>query len=539
MARIDRVTRSWIRNRGDELAVEHGCYFDQAAADHVVSFLETECHLSEGRWAGQPMRLLAWQREAVPRIYGWKRPDGRRRFRWVYVEIGKKNGKSPLGSGLAMYHLVADGEGGPSIFINGCDRSQTRIVFAHAANMARQSPSLAGLLEVIDSDDRIVCEANYGRIQAGSATVEAKDGLNASLVLNDEIHRWRDRKLWNVFRHAGASREQPLSISFTTAGDTTQALWHEQREYAEAVNDGRIPDTEYLGIVYRADPKDDIDDPRVWRKANPALGETLDPDQFGAELARAKRSPDEFNEFLRLRLNIVAGSSDKYLPPDVWARGNTPPRPLSRRPTWIGIDLSAVNDLTAVVAIQGSEAEGFDLHPWFFLPEGGIERLEHAHGRPYRAWAEAGFLTLTPSMTVDYAWIIDRVVAIASSTDTRGIYLDPWNGVATYTALQDRHGLPVEMVRQGPISLNDATKQLQRHAIEGRIRHGGHPVLAWHASNAVARTDHNGNVALSKERSSGKIDGLSAAVNAFVGIGTHDDTQDGPSIYETRGVHWI
>jgi phage terminase large subunit-like protein len=532
--KIPTSLKPWIRNASDELAVRAGCTFDEAAGQRVCDFLESYCYLSEGRWAGKPMELIDWQRDSSMRMYGWKRPNGTRRFRWVYCEVGKKNGKSPWTSGLACYHLVADDEGGPKIYLNACDRSQARIVFEHAANMVRQSPDLSESVEVIDSADRLVCRENFGAVLANSNVVDSKDGKNASLVINDEIHRWVGRKLWNVFKYAGASRTQPLNISITTAGEAESGVWYEQRVYSEQVNDGTIPDWTHLGIVYRALPTDDIDDPSTWAKANPSLGVTIDPDEFRADLVKAKRIPVDLAEFKRLRLNIVVASAAKFLPPEAWKRCSEAPAPISRRPCWVGLDLASVNDLAAMAAICGSEAEGYDVHVWFWLPEDNILALEHEHGQPYRVWAEHGFITLTPGAAIDYEFIIAQVVKLDGQVDLKQIFLDPHNANQVYTSLKEKHGLPVEMFRQGAMYVNCPTKQLLRLVLMTKIRHGGHPVLSWNAANAVASKNAHENIQLHKEKSTGKIDGLAALVNALAAQAAPG--QPKPSVYETRGV---
>ena len=536
MPKIPTSLKPWIRNASDELAVREGCTFDEVAGQRVCDFLETYCFLSEGtRWAGKPMQLIPWQRDATMRIYGWKRPNTTRRFRWVYVECAKKSGKSPWTSGLACYHLVADDEGGPKIYLNACDREQARIVFEHAKNMVLQSPDLSDAIEVIDSADRLVCRENFGLIVANSSIVASKDGKNASLVINDELHRWVNRLLWNVFKYAGASREQPLSLSITTAGDSESGVWHEQRVYSEQVNDGTIPDWTHLGIVYRALPTDDIDDPKTWAKANPSLGHMIDPVEFKAELEKAKRIPVDLADFKRLRLNIVVASASKFLPPDAWKACGTEPLPLSRRPCWIGIDLSSVNDLSAMAAIQGSETDGYDLHAWFWLPEDNIVALEHQHGQPYRVWAELGKITLTPGAAIDYEFIIKQVVEVSRKVDLQKILIDPHNATQTFTRLKEMHGLPIDMFAQGTATVNDPTKQLLRLVLSGKIRHGNHPVLNWNAANAIAVKNADSDVRLHKEKSTGKIDGLAALVNGLAGM-LADDGDGGESVYETRGL---
>jgi phage terminase large subunit-like protein len=538
MGRVPSHIAPWMRDSGDELALSKGCTFDEAAGSRVVEFLESFCCLSEGQWAGKLLKLAPFQLDLVMRLYGWKRPNGTRRYRTVYLEVGKKNGKSPFTSSLAIYHVVADGEGGPKVFLNATDRDQVKNVFDPAANMVRQSPDLAEVLDIHESTNRIVCRSNFGSIVANSNVVDSKDGKNASFIVNDELHLWRGRKMWAVFRYAGASRAQPINFSITTAGEAEAGVWYEQRTYSEDVVSGKVPDWTHLGLVYRADPKDPLDSPATWAKANPALGTILDPDEMAADYERAKRIPAELADFRRYRCNVVTASTERYLPPDAWKACGEVERTdlyaLARRPCWVGLDLSSVNDLTAMAVIFGDEESGFDAFFWFWLPEANIVELENRHCQPYRVWAEAGWITLTPGAAVDYAFIRREVNDLAELGDIKGICLDPFNATNLYTQLKEEDGLPVQMLRQGDISLNAPTKDLLRDVLEGKLRHGNHPIANWNAGNAVATRNANENARLCKEKSRGKIDGLAALVNARAAHNLPDTTTPKTSVYESR-----
>lgn len=541
MARRSRskVPAEWVRDASDRLAIEEGCHFDEAAGRRVCDFLEGHCRLSEGRWAGQPLRLIPWQRDWFMRLYGWKRPGGARRFQTSYAEVPKKSGKSPAMSGIACYHLVADGEGGPKIYLNACDREQARIVFEHAANMVRQSPRLARVLEVIDSRNRISCASNFGSIVANSAEVDSKDGRNASLVEFDELHRLPDRRLWQVFQGAGASREQPLQVAITTAGDSEDGVWFEQREYSEDVASGEAPDTTHLGIVYRALPTDDLDDPAVWKKTNPSLGFTITEEQFRRDMERARRSPEDWNDFLRKRFNLVASAATKFFDPERWkALGNPGLRAgdLAGHPAWLGLDLASVNDLAAMVAIVRM-GERLRLLTRFWAPRDNVERLEREHRRPYRAWAEAGFITLTDGATIDYGSIRSEAVALCGTLAVASVGIDPYNATQLATQLKEEDGLPVEFVQQGYLTLSPATKEFRRLVDAGELEHDANPVMAWHVGNAVAVKDHAENIKLSKLKSREKIDGPAAAVDAVAAMLATPAPRR--SVYQSRGLIFL
>ncbi len=531
---MPRVPKRWVRNPSDSLAVGKGCTFDEAAGWYVCDFIERFCCQSKGRWAGKPLTLLDWQRDFLMRLFGWRRADGKRRFRRAYLEVAKKNGKSTLVSALTVAFLLVDGEGAPEVYINAYDREQASIVFDEAARMVQASPLLSGRLEVIASKKRIVDHAGNGRLVANSADVPSKDGANASHIIFDELHRQRDRKLWDIFEYAGASREQPLTISITTAGEDESGVWYEQREYSEKVNNGAIPDTTHLGVVYRADMADDIDDPATWKKANPSLGATINADDFARELAEAKEQPVKLANFRRLRLNIICREAAKFIDLSVWDRGDLAELPRTPgQPCWAGADLSNTTDLTALAALFGSAADGFDVAMRFFLPEANIVNLERRDNVPYREWARAGYLTLTPGEVVDYQFLRHAINDLAANCDLRKLLIDPYNAQQLAIELRDADGLPVEFIRQGYLSLSPPTKELARLVQSGKLRHGGHPLLRWNADNAITETDAAGNIKLSKRLARQKIDGLAALVNA-VAAATGDE--QAPSVYEDRGL---
>jgi phage terminase large subunit-like protein len=207
-----------MRGPVDEIAVAQGCYFDEEAGAYVCDFLESFCRQSKGEWGGQPLELLDWQTDFIYRLYGWKRRDGRRRYRKAYLEIPKKNGKSTLLSGLALYHLVADGEDAPECYLCAVDKAQASIVYDESARMVEASPDLSGRIDQIASKKTLLYPSRNGKIVAQSADVPSKDGLNSSLVIFDELHRQRTPAMWRIYRYSGASRRQPLIVSITHRG---------------------------------------------------------------------------------------------------------------------------------------------------------------------------------------------------------------------------------------------------------------------------------------------------------------------------------
>ena len=528
------VPKRWLRNPSDALGVREGCTFDTTKGQHACDFIENFCRQSKGRWAGQPLKLLDWQRDFLMRLYGWRRADGRRRFKKFYIEVAKKNGKTTLLSALHLYELIA-GDDGPECYNNACDRDQASMLFDESARMVRSSPDLSKRLEVIDSRKTIVFPQRNGRMRANSSESGSKDGLNPSFTTFDELHRQPNRDLWDVFEYAGVARLESLLGAITTAGDEEEGIWFELREYAEKVNAGTIEDSTFLGIVYRADPADDLDDPATWRKANPSLGVMIDEEDFRRELTEAKEVPVKLNNFKRLRLNIVARAAAKFFSMEKW-KACAAPRVLTLADfrdgeTFLGLDLADRNDLAAM-AILTRKGHRFRLRVRFWCPSGNLLALERQTRMPYRLWAEKGFLTATEGEVIDYGFIRREIKEAASELKVVKLLADPYAATKLLIELRDEDGLPVGEIRQGFLSLSEPTKEFRALMDGGFIEHDDNPVMNWCVSNAIGTEDETKNVKLSKKKSRQKIDGAAAAINALAAATSSE--QPKMSVYNRR-----
>jgi phage terminase large subunit-like protein len=537
------VDPRWIRNPCDELAIAQGCTFDEDAGDYVVEFLAKFCKQSKDEWAGRPLEVLDWQYDVIKRLYGWKRADGTRRFRTCYVEVPKKNGKSTIVSGLSLYHLIADGVQAAECYINAYDRSQAGIIFDEAERMVRASPNLSRILDLTPSKKLIVHPESRSKLVALSADVPSKDGVSASFTVFDELHRQATPAMWNIFKYAGASRRQPLKLSITTAGVDRNSICFRQHDYTRKVEAGTIEDTTHLGVIYGVDLQEDrrdlvevITDPETWRRVNPSLGVTIREEDFAVEVKEALESPDDLNNFLRLRLNVWTNAAARFLRRDKWDLCAGPPADPDAflgEPCWAGLDLSSTTDITALVLVFGDEAGGFDLACKFWIPEENAELRERRDRVPYQTWARQGWITPTPGNVVDYAFVRKAIKQVGRDYQLRKLLCDPWNATQLAIQLKEEDGLPIETIRQGFLSLNSPTKELERLVLSGKLRHGNNPVLNWMADNAMVVKDAAGNLKLSKEKSVERIDGMAALVNA-IAAATSD--ADGPSVYEERGL---
>ena len=471
-----------------------------------------------GQWAGQPFTLLPWQRDdVVMPLFGWKRADGTRRFRRAYIEVPKKNGKSTLCGGLALYLLVADGEPRRRIFGAAADREQAGIVFTEAANMVQASAELSERLEVVRSTKRVVDPTTGSYYHAISADAYTNEGLNAHGIIFDELHAQKTRDLWDALRYATASRRQPLSIAITTAGFDRESICYEQHQYAEGVLSGSIHDNSLLAYISAASQAADWQSPKVWKAANPSFGVTLDAEQMADDCREAVASPRKESAFRRYRLNQWVGHAENWISPADWQKGSAPfdPAVLEGRECYVGIDLARKRDLAAVVLLFEIEEEYF-LLPRFFLPMDNLEERERRDHVSYSAWAKAGLLTLTDGEVIDYRFIRQQVKEDGETYKIQEIGYDPWNAeLLCNQQLGQEDGFDVVEVKPVISLLGPAASEFEKMVHEGRIRHGGNPILSWQMAGCTVREDANQNIIPNKKKSTSRIDGIMAAITAL------------------------
>jgi phage terminase large subunit-like protein len=405
-----RVTDRWVRIPSDRHAVEAGCYFDREAADRVCEFFERFLRHSAGQWAAKPFVLQPWQRDYLSRLYGWKKPSGYRRFRETYLEVPKKNGKSTLFAGICLWSVFE--EPGAEAYIGASNRKQASIIFDECARMTRASPDLSRALHVVDYTRTITFPRMNAKLVAWTADAAGQDGANASAIVLDEVHRFPNRKLYDVAKYAGRARKQPLLVSITTAGTDRHSLCWQLHQRSINVLNGTDPDPFFLPVIYAADPE--VDDLATWRKANPSLGVLFDEESFGNDYREAKRIPGQLNNFLRLSLDIWTEQATRWLALDLWDAGLDPvaPESLKGLPCYAALDLSSVKDLTSLTLVFVLDLVVRVL-TFTFMPEETASERAANDGVPYPAWIEAGHMIPTPGNATDFAVIRAKLAELA------------------------------------------------------------------------------------------------------------------------------
>lgn len=533
---MDVLTRRWLRSAADEYAASIGCYFDEAAATHVVEFFPRFlCH-SKGEWAGQPFELLDWQRDDIMMpLFGWKRPDGYRRFRVAYIEIPKKNGKSTLASGVGLYMLCGDGEPGAEIYSAAVDQQQASIVHGEAINMIEASPVLMKALGINRTNKNIVYAETKSYYRALTGEAGSKEGLNAHGTICDEIHVWRGRSLWSTLRYAGRARKQPLIFAITTAGEDLQSICYEQRQYGQSVNAGTVKADNYFCYIRAADKDDDWTAESTWKKANPSYGVTIDPKEFASDCEQAKHTPRLQAEFKRYGLNIWCTSTNPWLNVDDWTKckAEFTEADLAGQPCFGGLDLSKTRDMTSLVLLFPQPDGEYKQLAWFWLPHGTVYNIDRDES--LRVWAKQGDLKVTEGVTCDYNQVTQDIAEICSRFNVREINYDAWAADQVTQALDEVYGIPRIPFGQNIKNYADPTLEYERLVIAGKLKHNGHPILTWQAGHVQVKTI-NGNIRPEKPTKDDhrKIDGIVAGIMAL--SGALADAAQGASVYESRGI---
>nr|DAM69476.1 MAG TPA: Terminase large subunit [Caudoviricetes sp.] len=516
-------------------------YYDKEYADFAVAFIESLCH-TKGTWAGKRFELMDWQEQIIRDLFGILKPNGYRQFNTAYIEIPKKNGKSELAAAVALLLTCGDGEQRAEVYGAAADRQQASIVFDVAADMVRMCPALNKRVKILASQKRLIYEPTNSFYQVLSAEAYSKHGFNVHGVVFDELHSQPNRKLYDVLtKGSGDARMQPLFFLITTAGTDTHSICYEVHQKAQDIIDGRKIDPTFYPVIYGADDTEDWTSPKVWKKCNPSLGETIGMDKVKTACESAKQNPGEENSFRQLRLNQWVKQAVRWMPMDKWDKCAFAVNEddLRGRVCYGGLDLSSTTDITAFVLVFPplDEEDKYIILPYFWIPEDTLDlRVKRDHV-PYDVWKRQGYLQTTEGNVIHYGYIEKFIKKLGERFNIREIAFDRWGAVQMVQNLEGM-GFTVVPFGQGFKDMSPPTKELMKLTLEQRIAHGGHPVLRWNMDNIFVRTDPAGNIKADKEKSTEKIDGAVATIMALdraIRCGNNNCA----SVYDDRGLLFI
>lgn len=553
---------------------ERGLWFDEEAAALAIGYFEGVLRLSEGQFQGLPFKLHSSQAFKIGSVFGWKRKDGRRRFRRAYVEEGKGNGKSPLAAGVGLYGLTAVGEAGAQVYAAAAKREQAGILFADAVKMVRQSPALLKRCEFSGGEGR---EFNIAHHASGSFfrpvsrdTGKTGSGPRPFFVLADEVHELPDRKILEMLERGFKFRREPLLFMITNSGSDRNSVAWEEHEHAikvaaghrEAVNDptfvGEPLDDTTFSYVCALDAGDDpLTDPSCWIKANPLLGVTITEEYLRETVAQAKAIPGQLNGILRLHFCVWTDAETAWMTRDTLepALADFDIAEHHGKDIWLGLDLSQNRDITAMGAVVQTgtvdvevEVNGerkvvrkplFDAWAEAWTPGDTLQARDLRDKLPFVSWAAEGHIHAPPGESINFRHVAQRLAEYSGDYKIKLVAYDRYAFKRFETEVQEL-GLSVEFIEhpQGGLKKgkpNEAMKaaakrqnkeaeglwmpgsvrELEDALLEGRIRIKKNPVLVSAIMSAVTEEDKWGNHWLAKTRSVNKIDAAVALAMAL------------------------
>ena len=498
--------------------------FDEARAERPIAFIERFCKHSKGEWAGRGISLELFQKAYIQALFGFiDRETGCRQYRESFFLVGRKNGKSTLLAGLALYMLTSDGEGGAEVYSTATKYAQARLLFDEAHNMIKQSPALSKHFRKRKND--LYYEPAMSKFQPLARNSDTLDGLNASFVIMDELHGVKDRNLYEVMRQSMAARRQPLLIMITTAGTVRECIFDDMYSYAAGVADGGITDEHFLPVLYELDDRSEWTDPAAWKKANPALGSIKKIDDLTAKVERAKQNRNELSGVLCKEFNVRETVKTAWLSFDDINNESTFDLEAFRGGYCIGgVDLSITTDLTCASLLFMRRGDDHKyITQMYWLPADRLQERVQQDKIPYDKWFERGLLRLCAGNSISYSDVTAWFCEVVQKYDLfpAWVYYDSYSARYFVEEMQ-MQGFNMVRCIQGAKTLSLPMQMLGTDLQAHKVIYNNNPVLKWCLTNTGVQTDRNGNIVPIKNQSpKQRIDGTAALLDCYVGLYEH------------------
>ena len=494
-------------------------YFDEETGERPILFIETFCKQSQGT-IGAPLELELFQKAFIQLLFGWlEKETGYRRFRETMFLCGRKNGKSTLLSGIALYMLIADYEGAAEIYSVATKKDQAKKVLTEAVNMIKQSPELRAVIKKRRND--VYFPATSSVFEALASDSNTLDGLNSHAVIIDELHAIRDRNLYEVMKQSTSSRRQPLVVMITTAGTVRECIFDNMYELACELADGTKKDDTFLPILYELDSRDEWTNPQMWIKANPGLGKIKQYKTLAAFVERAKNNPADLPGVLCKDFNIRENESNVWLSFEEIKNAATFDMSEVYNTYAIGgCDLSATTDLTAAtLLIRKPGDKTVYVLQQYFLPQARIEHLEekNTNEAPYRLWAERGLLTICDGNRVNFSDVTAWFCQMRDEHSIDAFKVGYDRALAGYWVEEMKNnGFTMEPVAQGAFTWSQPMREMGAALADKIVNYNNNPILLWCLSNTAVKKSGLNNIQPVKITDKRRIDGAVSLLNAWV-----------------------
>lgn len=502
----------------------HKFIFDSASGDRICWFIEHLTHV-KGELAGKEIRLEPWQVFILHTVFSWKTPAGTRRFRRVYIEVPRGNGKSSLSSGVALFCLCADREPGAEVYSFATTRDQAKIVFGDAKEMAKQNSKLRSAFNLQTLANALYVPKTNSYFQAKSAEGSTLDGLNTHLAVIDELHAHKTRAVYDVVETSLGKRRNSLMWVITTAGFDTAGVCYEVRSFVWQVLNKEVEDESQFGIIYGLDEGDDWTSEVALQKANPNWGVSVRPEIIKSLQSKAIARPSAANNFKTKHLNVWCSAASSWMDMVAWnsCEGGISLEDFEGCECYMGLDLGAKNDLTAKVLVFPREDESgcriYYVFGQYYAPRAALLKSGNSQ---YDGWETLGYLRVSDGAVTDFDQIEEEILEDCQRFQVTAVAYDPWQATQLAGRLSDKD-IPMVEYRNTVQNMSDPMKWLEALVQDRRIAHDGDPALAWMIGNVVAKRDFKDNIFPRKEVYENKIDGAVALIMAL-GMCVNEET---------------
>ena len=492
---------------------KHTYIFDEKKSLRCIHFIEKYCRQSKGKWSGKPLKLELFQKAFLQSLFGFVDKDtGLRKYKKAIFFVARKNGKSVLDSGIANYMLTKDNEGGAEIYSVATKKEQSKIVWEESKKMIKKSPCLAKRIRCLIGG--IYYDATDSVFRALASDSNSLDGLNAHLVIADEVHAWKDKNLLDVMFDSMSAREQPILLETSTMGTIRQNVFDIEYDYAAQVIDGVIQDESLLPIIYELDDEKEWTNEECWYKSNPALGVIKSTKDLREKVERAKANPIELVNLLCKDFNIRQNTINAWLTFDDL---NNEKIYNEWKDTYCiaGVDLSSTTDLTCATLL-GVKNKEIRVKQMYWIPTNSLEKKIQDDRIPYDKWLKAGWLRLSGDSKIDYHDVTNWFLEEVRDNDLRPLFVgyDSWNAQFWCDEMKNL-GFNMVEVRQGAKTMSSPMKQMKADLIDKKINYNNNPILKWCLSNTIVKMDSNENIQPDKEKSRQRIDGAVSLIDAY------------------------
>lgn len=489
-------------------------YFDEVEAERWVRFIQEHCRHVKGRWSGQTLKLHPWQLWLIREFYGWRQiGTALRRYKYLFLYLPRKNGKSLLVATLALGHLLLDPELGPEIYATASTDEQAGKLFEMARGIIKQDLELTRKLEALKGNISYR-DGREGYFRPIPFNPDGFHGANPSVVILDEYHVHKTTGMKRVGETGVGAREQPAVIIISTAGDRRNTPCELELNYAKAIRDGALAVPNYLPAIFQADENKPWDDLQTAIECNPCYPETPSKAFLLDEIEKARRDPAIMLEYQQLQLNWFIEKRTIWLDWDVWikCRSRFDFREFRGQSVYWGVDLGSTDDLTALVLCKpGGLYEG-DWHYYchFWCPGETVKRKALLY--PYAVWEKQGYLVRTPGAGTDHGFLRKDIETFDKMFALKKGRWDRANATSQATEMINTLGLNIEYMGQGSLSMTEPIKFLKTLALNGRLK-VFNPVLDWMSANCVTVGDSRA-IKFDKADNNSKIDGMVAMAMA-------------------------